>query len=74
MCQNSQHASSVPAPRAHLSLLFLLAVCNHGLTISIRLHQVLPSAVVEREDGLVFASVVLALFFQAARISWACDK
>jgi hypothetical protein len=63
-------SSSVPTPRTHLRLPLLLTVCDHRLAITIRLHQVLPGAVVEREDSLVFARVVLALFLQAARGSW----
>jgi len=75
MYQNSQHTSSVvPASRSHLSLLLLLTVSNHGLAVTIRLHQVLPSAVVEGENCLVFARIVLTLLLQAARVSWACDK
>ena len=60
------HVSIVPASRAHLSLLFSFAMCNHGFTIPVRFYQRPPSRVVERKDRLVLADIVLALFFQCS--------
>lgn len=58
------HISIVPASRAHLSLLFSFAMCDHGLTIPVRVYQRPPSMIVKREDRLMLADVVPALIFQ----------
>ena len=58
------HISIVPASRTHLSLLLSFAMCDHGLTIPVRVYQRPPSRIVKRENRLMFADVVPALVFQ----------
>ena len=64
------HASVVPASRTHLSLLFSFAMCDHGLTIPVRVYQRPPSWIVNREDRLMLADIVLALFFQRSGLCY----
>jgi hypothetical protein len=68
--RNKWHTSIVPASRAHLSLLFGFAMCDHGLTIPVRFYERPPCRIVQREDRLMLADIVLALLFQRSGLRY----
>jgi hypothetical protein len=68
--RNKWHTLIVPASRAHLSLLFGFAMCDHGFTIPVGVYQRPPCRIVQREDGLMLADIILALLFQRSRLRY----